>query len=155
MQSIEETSDLHEFYNHFVSFSRKRLDELLKGKSFEEKEILESNLDICIKNYGIVTKLAERLFSLRKNNKMLSNIKTEYKYHNQSAIENAYFSSIDYVDRFYHSIGKDFMDEIKLENSAQSLRFAEEEFNYMMECFMLNYSEIVNKKYMPVLKIII
>ena len=42
-----------------------------------------------------------------------------------------------------------------MENSVQSLRFAEEEFNYMMECFMLNYSEIVNKKYMPVLKIII
>ncbi len=155
MQSIEETPDLHEFYNYFVSFSRKRLDEMLNGKSLEEKNLLKSNLDICIKNYGIVTKLAERLLSLRENGEMLSKLKIEYKYHNQSAIENAYFSSIDYVNRFYHSIGKDFMDEIKLENSVQSLCYAEEEFNYMMECFMLNYSEIVNKKYMPVLKIII
>ncbi len=155
MQSTEETSNLHEFYNNFVSFSRKRLDEIIKEKSLEEKNILESNLNICIKNYGIVTKLAEKLLSLRKNNEMLSNLKIEYKYHDQRAIENAYLSSIAYVDSFYHSIGNDFIDAIKFGSSTKSLCFAETEFNYMMESFISNYSEIVNKAYVPVLKIII
>lgn len=86
---------------------------------------------------------------------MLSNIKIEYKYHNQSTIEKAYFNSIDYVDRLYHGIGKDFMDALKLENSTQSFCFAEEDFNYMVESFMSNYSETVNEEYVPVLKIII
>jgi hypothetical protein len=155
MQSSKETSDLYEFYNHFVSLSRKRLDELLNGKSLKEKEVLESNLDICIKNYEIATKLAERLLSLRKNNEMLSKVKIEYKYHNQSAIEKAYFDSIDYIDRFYHGMGNDFIDAIKFKNSIQELYFAEEEFNYMIESFISNYSEVVNKLYVPVLKIII
>ena len=155
MQSKEETSKLHEFYNYLVSFSRKRLEELLKGESSEERSILESNLNVCIKNYGIVTKLAERLLSLRKNEEMLSNIKIEYKYHDQRTIENAYFNSIDYVDKFYHGMGKDFIDAIKSENSMESFYFAENEFNYMMKSFMSNYSEVVNKVYIPVLKIII
>ncbi|MCW1299347.1 MAG: hypothetical protein QXD02_03445, partial [Candidatus Parvarchaeum sp.] len=78
MQSSEDSSDLHSFYNYFVSFSRKKLEEILKGKPLEEKAILQSNLNICIKNYAIVTEVAERLLSLRKNSKMLSNIKIEY-----------------------------------------------------------------------------
>ncbi len=155
MQSGEDLSDLHGFYDYFVSFSRKRLEEILKDKPSEEKAILQSNLNICIKNYAIVTEVAERLLSLRKNSKMLSNVKIEYKYHNQSTIENAYFNSIDYVDRLYHGIGNDFMDALKLENSIQSFCFAEAEFNYMLESFMSNYSETVNKEYVPVLKIII
>ncbi|MCL4362510.1 hypothetical protein M1585_03465 [Candidatus Parvarchaeota archaeon] len=155
MQSSEDSSDLHSFYNYFVSFSRKKLEEILKGKPLEEKAILQSNLNICIKNYAIVTEVAERLLSLRKNSKMLSNIKIEYKYHNQSTIEKAYFNSIDYVDRLYHGIRKDFMDALKLENSTQSFCFAEEDFNYMVESFMSNYSETVNEEYVPVLKIII
>ena len=86
---------------------------------------------------------------------MLSKVKIEYKYHNQSAIEKAYFDSIDYIDRFYHGMGNDFIDAIKFKNSIQELYFAEEEFNYMIESFISNYSEVVNKLYVPVLKIII
>lgn len=155
MQSSEDPSDLHDFYNYLVSFSRKRLEEILREKPLEERAILQSNLNTCIKNYGVITKLAEKLISLRKDNELLSNIKIEYKYHNQIAIENAYFNSIDYVDRIYHGIGNDFMDAIRLEESTRSLCLAEADFNYMMKSFMSNYSETVNKTYQPILKIII
>jgi uncharacterized membrane protein YjjP (DUF1212 family) len=155
MQKSEHCSNLCSFYNYFVSFSRKRLEEILKEKPLEEKAVLESNLNTCIENYRIVTKVAEKLLSLRKDNKLLSNIKIEYKYHNQSTIENAYFNSIDYVDRIYHGIAEDFIEAINTENSLQSLYFAEVEFNYMMEGFMSSYSKVVNKRYVPILKIII
>lgn len=155
MKNEENSSELYSFYNYFVSFSRKRLEELINEESFKENEVLESNLSICIENYKIVTKVAEGLLSLRKNSKMLSDIKIEYKYHNQIAIEKAYFNSIDYVDRIYHGMAEDFMNAIKIESSLQSFYFAEKEFNYLMESFMSNYSEIINGAYVPVLKIII
>ncbi|MGC8533227.1 MAG: hypothetical protein ACP5MV_01180 [Candidatus Parvarchaeum sp.] len=155
MKNEESSSGLYSFYDYFVSFSRKRLEELINEDSFKEKEVLESNLGVCIENYEIVTKVAERLLSLRKNSKMLSNIKIEYKYHDQIAIEKAYFNSIDYVDRLYHGMAEDFMNAIKIESSLRSFYFAETEFNHMMKSFMSSYSEIVNGTYIPVLKIII
>jgi len=155
MKNKENSSELYSFYNYFVSFSRKRLEDIFDKGSLKENEVLESNLSVCIENYKIVTKVAERLLSLRKNSKMLSDIKTEYKYHNQIAIEKAYFDSIDYVDRIYHGMAEDFMNAVKIESSLQSFYFAEKEFNHMMKSFMSNYSEIVNGTYIPVLKIII
>lgn len=155
MRNDKNSSKLHDFYNSFVSVSRKELEKILKDKTLEDRSFLESNLNVCIKNYGIVTKLAEKLLDIDENDEMLSKLKIEYKYHNQRHIESAYLDSINYVNRLYHGIAADFIKALKNGNSVESACLAEAEFNYMLESFMSNYSETVNQTYLPVLKIII
>ncbi|MEM0142985.1 MAG: hypothetical protein QXL94_03410 [Candidatus Parvarchaeum sp.] len=155
MKNMRDFSELYDFYDNFISVSRKRLEEILKKETSKEKDIVKSNLDTCLKDYGLVTKLTDRLLKSKEDGKLLSNLEIEYKYHNKTVIENAYFNSIDYVNRIYHAIGEDFIKAIKENDSLQSIYLAEVEFHSMLESFISNYSEIVNKSYVPVLKIII
>lgn len=155
MLDIKNGQALQEFYNDFIYSSRKRLSSLLEDKNIEDVKFLKSNLEVCIKNYGLVTAISERLLSMRGDREMLSKLKIEYKYHDPGAIEKAYFNSIDYIERFYHGIAEDFIEKLNSKSSLTEIYNCEVEFNSMLYSFMHDYSQVVDSAYIPSLKVII
>ncbi len=145
----------YDFFVSFASISRKKLDTLLYGVDPFNAYALKMNLETCIKNYKIVTGIAERLLDLKSNRKMFDDLKTEYKYHNQKSLDNAYTNSINYIGRFYHGIAYDFLESLENGGSPDSIYSYEEEFNSMLEYFVSSYGEVKEGRYLPVLKIII